>query len=142
MLKSTCVESGLKTNMEYPEHMLLMSGPTLEPSLEPQPSAGNQNHGCLMQVNIFMGIGLLSMPFAMRQGGWVGMLALAIATAVFCISGKLIVRNFEKMPPDVAHTYPALGELIIRTSVSCCLPCISRQCEMGSYITCQMTAWS
>ncbi|CAK0784981.1 hypothetical protein CVIRNUC_008186 [Coccomyxa viridis] len=60
-------------------------------------------------VNIFMGIGLLSMPFAMRQGGWVGMLALAIATAVFCISGKLIVRNFEKMPPDVAHTYPALG---------------------------------
>ena len=92
-----------------------------------------------MQVNIFMGIGLLSMPFAMRQGGWVGMLALAIATAVFCISGKLIVRNFEKMPLDVAHTYPALGELIICASVSCCLTCISRQCEMGSYIACQMT---
>jgi hypothetical protein len=49
------------------------------------------------------------MPFAMRQSGWLGMLALAIATAVFCVSGKLIVRNFEKMPPDVAHTYPALG---------------------------------
>ena len=87
--------------------------PYTEPSLEPQPSAANQTHGCLVQVNIFMGIGLLSMPFAMRQGGWVGMLALAIATAVFCISGKLIVRNFEKMPPDVPHTYPALGELII-----------------------------
>ena len=58
-----------------------------------------------------MGIGLLSMPFAMGQSGWIGMLALAIATAVFCISGKLIVRNFEKMPPDVAHTYPALGML-------------------------------
>ena len=87
-----------------------------------------------------MGIGLLSMPFAMRQGGWVGMLALAIATAVFCISGKLIVRNFEKMPPDVAHTYPALGELVIR--MSCCFTCISRQCEMGSYIACQMTGWS
>ena len=95
-----------------------------------------------MQVNIFMGIGLLSMPFAMRQGGWVGMLALAIATAVFCISGKLIVRNFEKMPPDVAHTYPALGELIICTSVSCSLTCISRQCEIGSYIACQMTGRS
>ena len=65
----------------------------------------------LPQVNIFMGIGLLSMPFAMGQSGWFGMLALAIATAVFCISGKLIVRNFEKMPADVAHTYPALGML-------------------------------
>ena len=65
--------------------------------------------GTAPQVNIFMGIGLLSMPFAMRQSGWMGMFALAIATAVFCVSGKLIVCNFEKMPPDVAHTYPALG---------------------------------
>lgn len=67
------------------------------------------NKAAASQVNIFMGIGLLSMPFAMRQSGWMGMLALAIATAVFCVSGKLIVCNFEKMPPDVAHTYPALG---------------------------------
>ncbi|CAL8462945.1 g2479 [Coccomyxa elongata] len=64
-------------------------------------------------VNIFMGIGLLSMPFAMKQGGWVGMAALAVATAVFCLSGKLIVRNFEKMPPDTSHTYPALGRLAL-----------------------------
>ena len=63
----------------------------------------------VLQVNIFMGIGLLSMPYAMSQSGWLGMVALGIATAVFCISGKLIVRNFEKMPADVAHTYPALG---------------------------------
>jgi hypothetical protein len=61
------------------------------------------------QVNIFMGIGLLSMPFAMKQGGWIGMAALAGATAVFCLSGKLIVRNFDKMPPNTSHTYPALG---------------------------------
>ncbi|KAK9907650.1 hypothetical protein WJX75_007699 [Coccomyxa subellipsoidea] len=64
-------------------------------------------------VNIFMGIGLLSMPFAMKQGGWIGMAALAGATAVFCLSGKLIVRNFDKMPPNTSHTYPALGELAL-----------------------------
>lgn len=57
-----------------------------------------------------MGIGMLSMPFAMRQGGWLGLLALGIATAVFCLSGKLIVRNFEKLPQNDSHTYPALGE--------------------------------
>ena len=109
--------------------------PYITPYLQSQPSAAYREHECLMQVNIFMGIGLLSMPFAMRQGGWVGMLALAIATAVFCISGKLIVRNFEKMPSDVAHTYPALGELLILHSVFCCLMCISRRCEVGSIST-------
>ena len=70
----------------------------------------------ILQVNIFMGIGLLSMPYAMSQSGWLGMLALGIATAVFCISGKLIVRNFEKMPADVAHTYPALGMPLLLVS--------------------------
>ncbi len=67
-----------------------------------------------------MGIGLLSMPYAMSQSGWLGMVALGIATAVFCISGKLIVRNFEKMPADVAHTYPALGMPLL-LSPSLCL---------------------
>ena len=67
-----------------------------------------------------MGIGLLSMPFAMRQGGWLGMGALAVATAVFCLSGKLIVRNFDKLPPDASHTYPALGAHA--SAVTGCLP--------------------
>lgn len=69
-----------------------------------------------MQVNIFMGIGMLSMPFAMRQGGWLGLLTLGIATAVFCLSGKLIVRNFEKLPPNESHTYPALGKLLSKSA--------------------------
>ncbi|CAL5228951.1 g12183 [Coccomyxa viridis] len=82
-----------------------------DPGWGPPPQEGaSLFQATFNMVNIFMGIGLLSMPYAMSQSGWLGMVALGIATAVFCISGKLIVRNFEKMPADVAHTYPALGQ--------------------------------
>ena len=57
-----------------------------------------------------MGLGLLSMPYAMRLSGWCGLLALATFTGLFCLSGKLLVRAFDKMPLHRPHTYPALGE--------------------------------
>lgn len=61
-------------------------------------------------VNVYMGIGLLSMPYAMRLSGWFGLIALAVAAAVFCASGKLIVKSFERLP-DGPKSYARLGEL-------------------------------
>eukprot|EP00884_Botryococcus_braunii_P012581 jgi/Botrbrau1/21323/Bobra.0184s0033.1 len=60
-------------------------------------------------VNIYMGIGLLSMPYAMRLGGWLAIGALFLATTTFCYSGRLLVKAFDKLPPGAVHTYPALG---------------------------------
>ena len=57
-----------------------------------------------------MGIGLLSCPYAMRLSGWAGLLALASATSLFCLSGKLIVAGFKKIPANMPQTYPALGD--------------------------------
>ena len=62
------------------------------------------------QINVFMGIGLLSCPYAMRLSGWAGLLSLAGATCLFCLSGKLIVAGFNKIPADMPQTYPALGD--------------------------------
>lgn len=82
-------------------------------------SPGNTRSGSsLMQgtfnlINIFMGLGLLSMPYAMRLSGWLGILALAALTCLFCLSGKLIVHAFDKMPLHRPHTYPALGQLAL-----------------------------
>lgn len=45
----------------------------------------------------------------MRLSGWVGLAALAAITALFCLSGKLIVAGFEKIPAHVPRTYPELG---------------------------------
>lgn len=76
-----------------------------------------------------MGLGLLSMPYAMRLSGWLGLAALAALTCLFCLSGKLIVHAFDKMPLHCAQTYPALGQYTyrassassqLRTSYSCC----------------------
>lgn len=64
-------------------------------------------------VNVYMGIGLLSMPYAMRLSGWSGLAALAIAAAVFCASGKLIVKSFERLPAG-PKSYARLGELYWR----------------------------
>lgn len=60
-------------------------------------------------MNIFIGSGLLSMPYALAQCGWLGLPMLAIVTGVFCLSGKLIIRAFASLPSGVPHAYPELG---------------------------------
>jgi len=37
------------------------------------------------------------MPYAMRLSGWMGLMALAVAGALFCTSGWLIVLGFERI---------------------------------------------
>lgn len=53
---------------------------------------------------------LLSMPYAMRLSGWCGLAALSVAAALFCISGKLIVSGFDRIPHGKPHSYSQLGE--------------------------------
>jgi vesicular inhibitory amino acid transporter len=62
-----------------------------------------------MQVNIYMGLGLLSMPYAMRLAGWFGLLALMASTAIFCVSAKLLIQAFQTLPAGMLHSYPNLG---------------------------------
>jgi amino acid permease len=56
-----------------------------------------------------MGIGLLSMPYAMKLSGWSGLASLAMAAMLFCFSGKLIVRSFERLS-DGPKSYARLGD--------------------------------
>lgn len=59
---------------------------------------------------LYVGMGLLSMHFAVHQGGWVSLLALAAAVAVFGFSAHLMVWAFDLLPPGVPQTYPELGK--------------------------------
>ena len=63
-----------------------------------------------LQVNIYMGLALLSMPYAMKEAGWLGAVALACACALFCLSAKLLTAGFKSLPAGVAQTYPNLGK--------------------------------
>lgn len=58
--------------------------------------------------------GLLSMPYAMRLSGWCGIGGLFLAATLFCISGKLIVRGFDKIPAGVPQSYSQLGPYLMR----------------------------
>lgn len=64
---------------------------------------------CANLINIFVGLGLLSMPFALMKGGWVALVALAILVPLFGCSGQLICSAFDLMPAGVPKTYPNLG---------------------------------
>lgn len=55
-------------------------------------------------------MGMLSMPYAVMLGGWLSLCALVLAAALFCLSGLLIIKNFDKVPAAMPHTYPALGD--------------------------------
>ncbi|KAL4447326.1 hypothetical protein ABPG77_007359 [Micractinium sp. CCAP 211/92] len=60
-------------------------------------------------LNVFVGTGLLSMPFALRKGGWAALGVQALLLPLFALSGQLIVWAFDLLPATVPRTYPALG---------------------------------
>lgn len=60
-------------------------------------------------LNVFVGTGLLSMPFALRKGGWAALGVQALLLPLFALSGQLIVWAFDLLPAAVPRTYPALG---------------------------------
>mmetsp|Transcript_13585 Transcript_13585/g.41061 ORF Transcript_13585/g.41061 Transcript_13585/m.41061 type:complete len:381 (+) Transcript_13585:378-1520(+) len=84
----------------------------LEPTLPadfPEPHAGATFAQTAFNLqNVFMGIGLLSMPYAMRLSGWMGLVALTLASALFCTSGFLIVLGFERVSAG-PKTFARLG---------------------------------
>ncbi len=54
------------------------------------------------------------MPYAMRLSGWCGIGGLFLAATLFCISGKLIVRGFDRIPAGVPQSYSQLGPYLMR----------------------------
>ena len=61
-------------------------------------------------VNIFVGIGLLSKPYATAQGGWVSLLGLTVACAWAYYSAVYLVYCMHKLK---CYSYPDLGRRII-----------------------------
>ena len=58
-------------------------------------------------VNMYVGLGLLSKPYALRLGGWLSLVFLAVFTGIFNYTGKLLVRCFDVAPH--VQTFVGLG---------------------------------
>ena len=56
-------------------------------------------------LNVYVGLGLLSKPYAIAKS-W-----LSVLLAIASVTGKLIVRGFQKLPKSDEGTYAKLGEL-------------------------------
>lgn len=71
-------------------------------------------------VNTFVGLGLLSKPYAVQQGGLVSILWLAIICLVANYSGKVIIKCFKNPKlaragsySNVPTDYPTLGKVAL-----------------------------
>eukprot|EP00271_Cylindrocystis_brebissonii_P005064 TRINITY_DN17004_c0_g1_i1.p1 TRINITY_DN17004_c0_g1~~TRINITY_DN17004_c0_g1_i1.p1 ORF type:complete len:504 (+),score=52.01 TRINITY_DN17004_c0_g1_i1:183-1694(+) len=64
----------------------------------------------LNTVNLYVGVGLLSTGYAVKLGGWVSLLVLALSTYVFSWTAKLLCWAAEALPPDVPPSYPNIGK--------------------------------
>ncbi|KAK3128790.1 hypothetical protein QOZ80_6BG0466400 [Eleusine coracana subsp. coracana] len=64
---------------------------------------------CFNGVNVLSGVGILSIPYALSQGGWLS-LVIFITIAFICFyTGILLQRCIDSSP--LVKTYPDIGEL-------------------------------
>ncbi|CAN6270479.1 unnamed protein product [Urochloa humidicola] len=81
---------------------------------DPPPSSSSSSKTgflktCFNGINALSGIGLLSIPYALSQGGW-SSLAIFLAIAVICCyTGILLQRCMDASP--LVSTYPDIGAL-------------------------------
>nr|CAD1826487.1 unnamed protein product [Ananas comosus var. bracteatus] len=63
---------------------------------------------CFNGLNALSGVGLLSIPYALSQGGWLSLLLLFIVAMICCYTGLLLQRCMKADPR--IRTYPDIGE--------------------------------
>lgn len=66
--------------------------------------------GSVSIINILLGIGILSMPYAMRGSGSAGLLSVLLCCFLFCTTGKFIHWGLDMIPDSAPRDYPGLGE--------------------------------
>jgi solute carrier family 32 (vesicular inhibitory amino acid transporter) len=91
---------------------LLLPAKELDEDLETQlPSyrTGASSWTCLNLTNAVSGIGVLSMPYAVSQGGWLSLALFALVGAVCYYTGTLIERCMRADPSAIAG-YPDIGQ--------------------------------
>ncbi|PPR80832.1 hypothetical protein GOBAR_AA39877 [Gossypium barbadense] len=59
-------------------------------------------------INVLTGIGLLTTPYAVKEGGWLSLTLLLIFGVIACYTGILLKRCLESSPG--LQTYPDIGQ--------------------------------
>ncbi|KFK24700.1 hypothetical protein AALP_AA8G013400 [Arabis alpina] len=65
-------------------------------------------------INVLCGVSLLAMPYALKQGGWLGLFLLFSFGVITFYTGLLLKRCMENSPG--IHTYPDIGQAAFGTT--------------------------
>ncbi|KAE8023257.1 hypothetical protein FH972_008977 [Carpinus fangiana] len=64
---------------------------------------------CFNGINALSGVGILSLPYALSQGGWLSLILLLLVAILCWYTGLLLQRCMDTNP--VIKTYPDIGEV-------------------------------
>uniref|UniRef100_A0A0D9W2K8 Amino acid transporter transmembrane domain-containing protein n=1 Tax=Leersia perrieri TaxID=77586 RepID=A0A0D9W2K8_9ORYZ len=70
--------------------------------------------GVLNGVNVLCGVGILSTPYAVKQGGWLGLIILALMAVLAWYTGVLLKRCLDSK--EGLETYPDIGHAAFGTT--------------------------
>ncbi|KAK4758020.1 hypothetical protein SAY87_019321 [Trapa incisa] len=80
------------------------------------PTSRQSSYGqaVLNGMNVLCGVGILSTPYAAREGGWAGLAILLIFGVISCYTGILLRHCLDSQPG--LETYPDIGQAAFGTS--------------------------
>ncbi|XP_072976289.1 amino acid transporter AVT1C-like [Typha angustifolia] len=73
-------------------------------------------------INVLCGVGLLTTPYAIKEGGWLGMLLLFFLGGISCYTGILLKRCLDSSPGS--ETYPDIGQAAFGKAGRLCISII------------------
>ncbi|CAM0948403.1 unnamed protein product [Alopecurus aequalis] len=81
--------------------------PVIDHEVSPQQEC-SYTQGAMNGINLLCGVGILSTPYAMKQGGWLGLVILAVFAVLAWYTGVLLRRSLDST--EGLQTYPDIGQ--------------------------------
>ncbi|KAF6150312.1 hypothetical protein GIB67_034011, partial [Kingdonia uniflora] len=78
------------------------------PDLPPPTQQCSYAQAVLNGINVLCGVGILTVPYAIKQGGWMSLSILLIFGITSCYTGILLKRCLDSSPG--LQTYPDIGQ--------------------------------
>uniref|UniRef100_A0ACD5V5M2 Uncharacterized protein n=1 Tax=Avena sativa TaxID=4498 RepID=A0ACD5V5M2_AVESA len=80
-----------------------------EAQCSPEDGGATSLRTCFNGLNALSGVGLLSIPYALAEGGWLSLVLLPVVAAVCCYTGQLLQRCMSTS--TATRGYPDIGAL-------------------------------